>query len=375
VREEESRLVAITRQRVTFSVMPTIDKKGKQVNVDDHKKFYEDVLASEVIAEAPTGTLADLDSESLNEAMLEFELTTPKMSRLVDTIITEAVGEEELIVLNGRDWFTAFDPDTLTKLNSRRDDYLYSGVASIETKLGLLTGDKKKIDIAISALNGAKLENIDTLLTGLVNNGVVSNIETILLRENIIEHINSICQTRLGLSPGEFVFDLSKYVPKDVNGYMDNFTNGIRSVSTSGLINEIDIEAELNRGVSDIIGSVKLSDNGKSITLSRAIGVGYISVSIDKFPFGEAIVENGYVTTDVVTLRETAEIIKSVIRDYDGEYILMTKDGYLLSISTIAAPRNKNSSRNNAWGGVLFIKQIGVNMMSKQLQKLYTLTK
>ena len=365
--EAENRLVTITRQSVRFSVMPTIDKRGNTVNQEDHSKFYQDVLNAELAAPAPTGTLVEINSEAMAESTLLHNLSVPESSRLVSAIITEE--REDGNIESGLEyttWFKTIPGDVMQQLSLRKENYLYTSYFTPEKELTFLTSDQNKIKIAVKALKSASLENIDTVLSGLVDNGLVHNIEVLMLREYIVSSINSVLQTRLGLSPDWFEFDLSKYVPKDTKGYMDKFTQAIRDNSTSPIINELDIEAELNRGVTDVLQDIEVEDN--KITVSQSGGVGYITVNLERFPFGEAIEKVGYVTTDISTLHEIAETVSEAICT-KGEYLLMTKDGYLLSITTIAS--GIGSRPTSGFGKVVFIRRVGINMMAKQLKTLY----
>lgn len=369
IQEVTEKLVRLTNRTVTFS-MKTIDKEGKEVNINDHAKFHEDVLAAKnkdyVDVAAPIVTVGEANSEDAELDRLGNSLLRPKSLQLVEVIMTPPEDEDDKVMSCPKSWFTSVDREVLSILSTTGGSYLYTGVAHLESAVRVLT--PKALNKIVTALRGAELTNIDTLLTGVVEANAVHPIDVAYLREEIITSLNNVLGTVLGLTPTSYFHDLSALTPTSSSGnILQLIVDSIKEQSTSPIIKYLDIAAELNNAVTRVLGDIRVVDDS-DILLLRKVGVGYISRNLEELRFGSSILETGYVTTTMDSLQEIADTVQQAIRDY-GEYHLLTSDGYTLVLSTSVVPTSRNPGPDPS-GGLLFARIDGVNAVNKRLSAL-----
>lgn len=369
IQEVTEKLVRLTNRTVTFS-MKTIDKEGKEVNINDHAKFHEDVLAAKnkdyVDVAAPIVTVGEANSEDAELDRLGNSLLRPKGLQLVEVIMTPPEDEVDKVMSCPKSWFTSVDREVLSILSTTGGSYLYTGVAHLESAVRVLT--PKALNKIVTALRGAELTNIDTLLTGVVEANAVHPIDVAYLREEIITSLNNVLGTVLGLTPTSYFHDLSALTPTSSSGnILQLIVDSIKEQSTSPIIKYLDIAAELNNAVTRVLGDITVVDDS-DILLLRKVGVGYISRNLEELRFGSSILETGYVTTTMDSLQEIADTVQQAIRDY-GEYHLLTSDGYTLVLSTSVVSTSRNPGPDPS-GGLLFARIDGVNAVNKRLSAL-----
>lgn len=366
--EVTSKLVQLTSHSVTFS-MTTIDKEGNEVNKSEHDKFHEEVMEAKnrdsSALTVPTVVINEASTEEEEQLRLENSLIKPKGSQLVEAIIISQDSEDDAreIMSCTKARFTSLDREVLTSLSNQNEPYLYTDIAEVVKSIRVL--NSKSLSTVARALEAATVINIDTILNGILDKNVVHPIDVVFIRDEIITSINNTLGSVLGLTPTSYCKSLSEFTPKDSSTDMLSIlTKAIKKKSTSPVIEYLDIPAELNRAVTRVLGKISTSDN--DIELSRIIGVGYISRNLEDLKFGASIAKQGYITTSMDSLQEITDIVRDAIATH-GEYHLLTKDGYMLALTTSAVPTKRNNRDDDPSGGLLFARIDGINAVNMRL--------